>query len=307
MINSQVMVLKKGQYTKKLNKDFIEITEYLKVVKNNKNLILIRLKNNLEYTITSLKFKVIEYDKDGAKIRQSICNYANLNILAGKLTALNRGINVTSECEDFKIEIIRAKSKRYEYVVNGDDVSVYYIMPNFDKKPISGAVSAPSVSKIHNYNVTKIMVASVTSLLLIMLSTYLVMYSNYTKDVDGTSIWLKIAIDVWNAVKAFAINLATIISNATVNFVTVILPEFLKVVWQGIVWFITQGVPIAFKATIKGLTWFFTIGVPIAGRAIWQGLTWFFKIGVPIAFNATWQFIKFIAFEIGIFFKGLFR
>lgn len=286
MINSQVKVIEKGRYTRKLPKNFIDIKQFLKVERNSKRSILLRLENNLDCVVNELKIKITEYDKHGKIIGKSVRSFCNLKIIPNKLYSLDEGISIKNECEDFEIQIIKARSGNYEYILNGEDVLVYYAMPNLELSALSGPACKPKIRKTHKYNVSKIMVASVLSLLFIMLGAYLVIYSNYTKDVYGTSIWLVIAKDVWNAVKNFTVSTAIIIKEATVFFFTQIMPEVLRVSWQGIVWFITEGVPIAFDATI-------------------EGLGWFFKVGIPTAFRETWQFLKYIVSEIGLFFKSL--
>ena len=280
-MNTNVKVLKKGTYSHEQNKNFIEIKQFIKAEQKGEQVLLFRLVSHLGVKVNSLKFKLTEYDKQGKVISQTTHTYVKLNIESDKLYALERGVPISKECFDFTVQFIKAKSQDYEYLPTDNGVSVYYVKPKMERTALSGPITAPKVSRLHKYNTSKIMFASVLSLLFIMLASFLIIYSNYTKDKFGMSIWLKIAIDVWNFIKEIAI----IVANAIKIFIVEIMPIVLNAIWQAIVWLFKDGIPIALKYTWIGIKWFFI-------NVIWFSIKWFFVEAVPFALNYAWIGIK---------------
>ena len=125
LINQQY--LSKGFYQYAQIGNAVSVKNYIFMHENGKKCLLIRFSNDLEYTVDTMTFTVIQLDSVGKVITQTNVTYTELQFLPGSTYVAPIGLVVDDSCTDFKVVFSSVKSGRYEYLTRGGHLIVRYI------------------------------------------------------------------------------------------------------------------------------------------------------------------------------------
>lgn len=125
---SDQQYISKGFYLHKQPSELISVQNYIYVRSEGKKCLLLRLSNDLGYTVDEIDLTVIQLDASGKIVAKSRVKYSQMKLGAGETFVTERGIVVDEFCTDFRVVFSSVKSGRYKYTVRGGNIlSVRYL------------------------------------------------------------------------------------------------------------------------------------------------------------------------------------
>lgn len=178
----------KGFYQYSQHNSFISVKNYIFSRVNNKKCLLIRFSNDMEYTVNSMEFTVVQFNGAGNVIGKKKIVYDGINFAAGDTYVAQNGIVVADECRDFKIYFTRVRSGKYKYVVkNGEILVLYDNDPPKEKKKTKAKKSSYSnvtVRKIEKSRQKWSLAAAVIAIAVIVVLSFFNILTEYREAKD---------------------------------------------------------------------------------------------------------------------------
>lgn len=119
-------VISKGSYDHSSPGAPVEVLQYIFVRQRGRKCLLLRFRNNSEFTINRIEYQIVQLGEKGKEISRTKLKTPPLNEVPGSVFTLSDAIVVNEQCVDFRINLIFLKAGDYEYKFSGDDFFVSY-------------------------------------------------------------------------------------------------------------------------------------------------------------------------------------
>lgn len=116
----------KGIYRYSQIENFVSVKDYMIVRSDDNKCLMLRFSNDTNYTVTSMKFTIIQLDNSGKIISKKKHQYERLAFAPDAQFVPDEGIIIDERCHDFKISFSEVCSDKYIYAVKCGEISVYY-------------------------------------------------------------------------------------------------------------------------------------------------------------------------------------
>ncbi|MGN0818143.1 MAG: leucine-rich repeat domain-containing protein, partial [Candidatus Coproplasma sp.] len=117
-------VVKKEKYLYPREEKLVYVTDYVVLEENGKRYAVLRFFNSRNEVLDELHVKFVQLDSAGKKLSSKRLRLNNLNGAAGSVFVPEQKLELSSECYDFKIEVISAVYGDYAYSAANGDVRV---------------------------------------------------------------------------------------------------------------------------------------------------------------------------------------
>ena len=119
-------IISKGIYQYPQIDGFLKVEHYIFLRQKGQKCLILRLKNESEFTIDGLKVNVIQIDEKNNVIKETTYQIPVFYATAGNNFNISDGFAVDDKCVDFKIEFISVHSGNYTYSVHNGKVITSY-------------------------------------------------------------------------------------------------------------------------------------------------------------------------------------
>lgn len=120
------IIISKGIYSHPEADGFIKAQQYIFLLRNGKRFLILRLLNETDATLDTVEAVITELDSHRRELGRHRVRFDKLSAEPGELFTPRGGIEVSSDCTDFKISYVKATSGDYTYRVKGRGISIYY-------------------------------------------------------------------------------------------------------------------------------------------------------------------------------------
>ena len=128
-------IIKKGTYSYSAPTDPVIVQKYIIIRQRGKKCLLLRFKNNSEFTVNRIEYEIVLFKKNGEIIERFTVKTPPINEAPGSVFTFSDGFWLGDECDDFKINFLSVRSGDYEYNFIGHDYIVSYSPLNIHKAP----------------------------------------------------------------------------------------------------------------------------------------------------------------------------
>lgn len=181
--------ISKGFYQYPQISDFVSVKDYMFVRHNGKKCLMLRLVNDLGYTINTLAFTVVQMDAMGKVLDRTKLKHKNLNFAPGMTYVTSEALVVDEFCTDFRVIFTGARSESYKYTVRNGRIIIDYIKRTGDITENSQAAEPVKGFSIQERVFGRprlgTLVATLAAILLIGLCAF-EMTSNYIAQADDS-------------------------------------------------------------------------------------------------------------------------
>ena len=119
-------VISKGSYNYSALTDPILVTQYVFIRQRGRKCLLLRFKNNSDFTINKMIFEIVQIDKNGKETGRTVIKTPPINEAPGAMFTLSDGFEVGNECVDFRIKFVSLRSGVYKYIFKKHDIEISF-------------------------------------------------------------------------------------------------------------------------------------------------------------------------------------
>ena len=123
-------IISRGLYNYNLPNYPIEVVQYVFIRQRGKKCLLLRFRNNSEFTINKFEYEIIQLNKKGEEIFRTTLKTPPMNEVSQSVFTLSDGIIVDEKCFDFRINYITLRTGDYEYIFTENDFIVSFVQEN---------------------------------------------------------------------------------------------------------------------------------------------------------------------------------
>ena len=189
-MSSGQQYISKGFYNYSQLSGFVTVKNYIFIRQSGKKCLLLRFSNDLEYTVNSMAFTVIQMDAAGKVIENTKAKIEKLAFLPGSTLVSPKGIVVDENCTDFRVLFTDVHSDRYQYSVRNGQVAVQYIKnPPPIKEGARGEVLTCFSVKPRRFGHVRLSVLAATVAVILIATTAIYnVFSNYQEGANTSEV-----------------------------------------------------------------------------------------------------------------------
>lgn len=143
-------VISKGRYNHSAPTDPILVTQYVLIRQRGRKCLLLRFKNNFEFTINKMSFEIVQKDKHGKEIGRTVIKTPPINEAPGAVFTLFDGFEIGNECVDFRINFLSFRSGDYKYTFKKCDIEISF-EPDRIGQPVALAETCDKKKDVVSY------------------------------------------------------------------------------------------------------------------------------------------------------------
>lgn len=176
-------VILKDVYRHEQTEGFVRVDEYAFLSDKSSDYIALTFKNDLDTTVDSMSFTLIQEDSRGKIIARSPVTYASLNVLPHSCFSQDSMIKVPHGCVDFKVIVNEVRSGDMVYTLCGGDVVVRYVKldPVLADTESDEVFKIPPAYKKHRFLMFAVAVFIIAAL---VISYIALLSSEFTKEAE---------------------------------------------------------------------------------------------------------------------------
>ena len=160
---------KKGFYNYAQVAGFPTVKQFIVTENKGKRCLLLRFANETNLTISNICFTLTQYDASGKVIEKSKVKYDKIEFRPETNYSHSKGIVISNECTDFKVDVNYVICGRYKYVNSNNHTVATYDIRGYDTVPFKGAGrSAVEIKKVKIGGSRALAFAATLSLILVL-------------------------------------------------------------------------------------------------------------------------------------------